>query len=218
MADYENRSLNYQVPTRSCPISHPLNQTKPICYCHGCHVNGSKDHQTLSLWTGEIRKTLETLGQATTSSQGEGSSRRRASCFRLGQRTVRGTKTQCQTQIKRLLGLRGYPSSWQRIRRGGRSRRVEEKRNGRRKRLTRAVYQRRHAARLSCGGSGSNLETLRLFPTFLIPLNVSFSECSSRDYISFLLSRNIIGTSIIFYHLCDTNFVSFRKANICIIF
>lgn len=42
---------------------------------------------------GEIRKTLETLGQATTSSEGEGSSRRRASCFRLGRRTVRGTKT-----------------------------------------------------------------------------------------------------------------------------
>jgi len=41
----------------------------------------------------EIRKTLETLGQTITSSQGEGSSRRRASCFQLGRRTVRDTKT-----------------------------------------------------------------------------------------------------------------------------
>lgn len=44
---------------------------------------------------------------ATTSSQGEGSSHRRASCFRLERRSVRGAKTQCQTQIKRLLGTRG---------------------------------------------------------------------------------------------------------------
>lgn len=78
---------------------------------------------TFSLEGARERDSKNTRNTRTaTSSQGERErergSRSRSSCFRL-ERTVRGAKTWSQTQIKRLLGSRGYPSSWQRIRRGG---------------------------------------------------------------------------------------------------
>lgn len=78
-----------------------------------------------SLRTGRFEKHSKHSDRtATTSSQG-GRVVRAAErvLYRPGRkdRSLR-RKTRSQTQIKRLLGPRGYPSSWQRIRRGGRSR------------------------------------------------------------------------------------------------